>query len=303
MRCVIVGLAVLVLMGAATSAWTTPEISLDVKDASIASVVKTISEKGKLDVILDEAVGKKKVTLSLAGTPPEKALKLVAMFASAKLIKLGEDTYWLGPKLEDWQKKAWTALATTKLNFNFQGTSLEDALGFCANMSKVPMVVDPAVFASRKPDTLELTMAVEKINLRQALSLMTELLSLSWDVRWGVVFVSTKKRLAALPLYGMSPPPTCERPEGETKLRKRLATERVAFDFSSTTLAMVLEFIHNVRKLPILAEDDVSKALAAASVTCRVSEITVGQALDVVLIPRGFRYEVTEKGVVVKKAK
>jgi type II secretory pathway component GspD/PulD (secretin) len=251
-------------------------------------------------VVVDEKVAEMPIDLTVDDAPVEKVLELAAKAADTKLFRMEDGSFVLGPFKPGQDREIREALAKANVAIALQQSSLTDVLGFLASMSGVSMVVDPQVLRTRNPGTLELTLNVQGISVENALSICSQMLGLKWDVRWGIVFVSTEERLAALPTYALPPTPTGERPVGERKLQMRLATEEVSFEFDEAPLPTVLDFVCKVRDLPVVLDEKAKTAAAELKVSAKVQGLTVDRTLAMLLYPRGFEFEVTKDAVVVK---
>jgi len=271
----------------------------DDSDREIGVVVRRIAGPAKLRVEVDRAIASRITHVDLEGLAPLAALRRIASAANVHLVEIDKNTYWLGPKLEAWELAARKGLVTTRLKLELDETPLPDALGTLAKATGFAFVIDPHVFAERDDSELEINLRIHGIRARDGLELATQCLGLAWDLRWGVVFVSTGERLEALPGYGMSPPPTGDRPEWETKMRTKLATERASISFAATPLPKALKLFCTAKGLELTTEG----TIPTDSVGFTVSNLTLRQILDLMLVPRGCTYDVTKKGVIVKGTK
>ena len=89
------------------------------------------------------------------------------------------------------------------------------------------------------------------------------------------------------------------RPEWETKMRTKLATERGSLSFAATPLPKALKLFCGAKGLEVTTEGKIP----TDSVTFTVADLSLRQILDLLLVPRGCTYDVTKKGVLVKGVK
>jgi hypothetical protein len=296
MKSMLVGLALILLCQVAAA--EEPKVTLKVKDTPLLAVAKEIAKQSKLAVVVDPEQAKAKITVTLEGVPARKALARVATLAHTQVVRLASSAVWIGRSLEVWEKRIQATLVLTTLRVNFKDKHLTKAFEFIKFETDVPIALDPEVKRTRESDTLVLTLKVEKVRGRELLDLMAQSLDLAWDVRYGVVFVSTRKRLASLPRLGMDPARDGRMKDWEAILRRRLSAERVFIDFRGSSPESALRYLSKTRSVPIVIEDDIKTALKeAAMVIQKVEDISLQQALDLVLVPRGFKYVPTKEGV------
>lgn len=278
-------------------------ISVDLDDVTLAALARAVSEQAGVVVRVSDEVAGRRVTLALEKVTAEEVLKQAAARAETTLTESADGSFRLGPEKPTIEARIRKTLAEAKLNVNFQGTHLTEALDFYANMTGVTMVLDPHVLATREAGTLEMNLAVQAIAADKLLALTSQLLDLTWDVRWGLVLVSTKERLAALPTFALPPTPAGERPLGETHLRRRLGEETIGFAFAETPLPTAILFLEKLWRLPIRWDAGVRETAEKMPVTLRLSNTPAGGALAVLLYPRGLEFEVTAEAIVIRSVK
>ncbi len=296
MRPFLVGLALVLLCGVAAAA--DAKITLDVKDKPLRAVARDIAKQSKLAVIVGPLRADARITLTLEGVPVKQALARVASAARAQVVKLTSKAVWIGRNLEVWEKRLHASLVLTRLKVDFKDRHIVKALRFVAGEMGTTIALDPEVSRTRKRNTLMLTLKAADIPSRDLFDRVAASLDLAWDVRYGVVFLSTKERLASLPRYGTKPPPAGRMTDAESKLRRRMAVQTVYHDFNGTSAAKALRYLSKTLSVPLVIAADVEKGLEDSSTVIQKFEgINFQQMLDLVLVPRGFGYQPTAKGV------
>jgi len=305
MRSALVVLALAIASGVAGAAEKT--VTLAAKDMPLAAAARDVGKQAELRVVVGRACRDRPTTLDLAGVPARKALERLAEAARLKLVPLGKNAFWIGPPLEPDDKKVHETLLAARVDVNFQGQSLDDVLDRVRNETGLALMVDPEVRRTRDPDTLEVSMSISKIEARSFVAIVCESLNLDFDVRWGGVFLSTKGRLGQLRRYGMDPPPAGPMAKADAALRKRLVEKRVTFHLIATPVGRALQFLSTMGGFELEIEGNARDAMGEAEVTLKVANLTIRDALDAVLVPRGFLYRIEAKGekarVVVVKAR
>ncbi len=296
MRPMLAALTLLVLCGATAAA--EPKITLSVKDEPLRSVAMTIEKQSKLTVVVDRARADARITLSLEGVPVGTALARVAKAAGAEVVKLTSKAAWIGRKLEVWERRLHASLVLTDLDVNFDEKSLGKVLRYVAGEMGATIALDPEVTRTRQRNTLLVTLKMRQVRSRDLFDLVTRSLDLAWDVRYGVVFVSTKERLASLPRHAEKLPRAGRLSDEQEMLRRRLVVTTVYHDFNGTSAVRAIRYLSKAPKIPLVIDADTEKALDdAPTVIQKFEGINFRQMLDLVLIPRGFRYQPTKTGV------
>jgi len=192
----------------------------------------------------------------------------------------------------------------TKLALKFDNTALATVVDFLGRTVKYPIHLDPRVLAGRATKSWSLSIdTVKEITVRQALDLVAMGTGLDWDVRWGGVFVASKERLATLPKSLLPAEKAGEMPAWETVLRKTLAKQRISFDFADQKLVDVLSFIRDSAGVNILVTPKAAKAASNLKVDLRLAKRPLREALTLLLVPRGFTFDLSHEVVVVRVAK
>ena len=88
-----------------------------------------------------------------------------------------------------WKKELLTRLEEP-VSFDFIATPLDDVVAFLRNLKKVNIVVDKKATAAR--DNLDVTLKLDKVPFKDALSWVLRLLELKYALEDGAIYISTK---------------------------------------------------------------------------------------------------------------
>jgi hypothetical protein len=232
-----------------------------------------------------------------------EALAAVAKAAwpDGEAVKLEDGTWRIRRKWEDFtrEEKIEKAIAEKQVNVNFADTSLADAFSFLGQYAGVSIAVDPELAKEKAPDELLVNLQADRITVKNCLDLITLTKGLSWDLRWGVVFVGTSSRVESLPKEVLGPP-AADAPDWELELREKLEAG-VSFSFDSATLTQALHFIRTVKQVNLVFDPAAKAAAESADLTLAVDDITLEAALSLMLLPRGFTFELADGVVLITK--
>jgi hypothetical protein len=220
-------------------------------------------------------------------------MQRIAILATVLVLATGAA---LAQEKDDWRAKTEKGL-TAKVNVNFEETPLEDALMFLGQFANVSINYDPWLYAKERRKVRNITLKMEDVMIRTALTDALRAEGLAWDIRWGGVFVSTPGRLGELPLDARIPGFGETGVEESRALEKRILEEKVSFSFDQAGLPDVLEFIRNLKGVNIVVDDKRAADAEKAIVTASVEGMPIAAALSLLLAPHGFGYSITH-GVV-----
>ena len=194
---------------------------------------------------------------------------------------------------EDWKAAVRTSLGK-RVNLSFAETPLADAFKFLARYGEVGIVTDPHLDGIVLPGGDGITLQADDISLKNVLSLITELKGLAWDLRWGVVFVSTAGRLKQLPKTG--PEVAKGEEEKDISLRRKLRDQKISFSFAGATLGQAFDFIRTLKKINIVFDPAIAGE-TEGSFDLEVADRRLDHAISLILLPRGLTYQLRD-GVV-----
>ena len=168
----------------------------------------------------------------------------------------------------------------------FDGTiegSLGNVLSLLRAAADIDIVVDHAV-----PSKNVIVLSAHQITARQALDLMLTPNELAWEKRYGVIFVSTAKRMAQLPEKSPFPDPAPHK--------------AIDLEFLNTPLSEVLRVLQRKLGVEFRASPGAEKAVREARVSVQAHGLNAPNAMALTLLPLGFVAEVTPGQVFVRPA-
>ncbi len=164
--------------------------------------------------------------------------------------------------------------------------TLGDTLARFARAARVPVILDPALAADRKTGAHAAGVASDVLQrLHPA------------DLRWGVVFVATRKRLEELP-RGV-PPFAVPGPRGAASIaiHTHLARRRVTLDFDGVRLEAAVRHVAEWLQFDVRWRPGVDRT---QKVTVHAADLLGWHALCVLLIPRELTYVVGRNALIVR---
>lgn len=90
-------------------------------------------------------------------------------------------------------------LAATKISFEFEETSLEDAISFVAKLTRVNLVISPRL-RNEGVEDLTLTLKLRDVSAKTALDLILRFHDLGMTYRSGVLLITTKEDARGRPI-------------------------------------------------------------------------------------------------------
>lgn len=228
--------------------------------------------------------GRKAVPMLLAARPGLKgSARLQALQGLLFDLKRGGAT-------QDPDKEAiYHKLDTMKVDLRFDGAPLAEALGMVRDFAGLNIVLDPSIDAGWID-----VMDVKASLLREALDLICTVKGLDYDVRYGVLFVSSPLRLWSTEA-GVGLPEkngwTTQALEGP--LRDKLLRIRLTLDMQGAPASAVAEYVADACGLKV----EVAAAAAGIPVTLAAKDLLLSHVLELLTLPRGWDVRV-EQGVV-----
>lgn len=171
------------------------------------------------------------------------------------------------------------ALAAPGYDLNFKDTDLRDVVDFVRSVSKANILLDPTVNAGRI-DHFDLRGAT----LKEILELLCSLKGLDFDVRYGMVFISTPLRLWSQdPAVGL---PTANHWQSQAPgaLGEKLAAIRLSIDMEQIPMGTIAEYLTEITGLKCAVETPI----AAEPVTFKAQDVRLHRALEALTIPLGW---------------
>jgi hypothetical protein len=178
------------------------------------------------------------------------------------------------PKKPAWQIK-FEKIEKKRISFHFADTPLEDVIAFFQCCAGPTLIMDPHVEAAKNPITLK----VSKMTFGNALKWVCRLEGLEYAPLDGIVFISTKERIAEGP-YRHPPCPNM-------KLRLKLDRE-ISFDLVKTPLSKVAGFLEKLTEAKFQFDAGVSPE--KIMITLKLSQVPLRQALAWIVRLHGLEY-------------
>lgn len=120
--------------------------------------------------------------------PPVDPVHLEAPMRTSRLLLIGLlAAYLAGPAVADDMAAVKKKLSAVTLELKLTNTPLDEVVRTLATQGKVPVVVDPKVYATTPASQLRLTFKVPSITVWKALELIAEMTGLEMAVDQGVV--------------------------------------------------------------------------------------------------------------------
>jgi len=246
-------------------------------EVPLSKVAEIVNARLDVRLELGEGAGDTRVTVRFEGATAPQVLRKLRDVTRLPLQRLGEGRYRLG---RDWRAELRARLKEKKVTMAIRGRDLGEALRFLRTVSGANFVLDAAAPRAK------IEIQTGAITVEQALNLMTEANGLAWDLRWGVVFVSTPKRLKALP---RDPP------------LGGLGGRRISLPFERTPLPKALGYLNAASGLAVSVDVAAKDDVEATEVTVQVSDTEPADALALMLLPAGFTAERKDGRIVVRK--
>jgi type II secretory pathway component GspD/PulD (secretin) len=195
------------------------------------------------------------------------------------------------------EEQARRLLKETRVNVNFEDTSLRDAMNFFAQFAGVNVYLDPMLAQQFSENELLVTLRAEDITLGNAIELICLTKGINYDFRWGGVFVGHPDRLKVVTKRTL-PEPADDLPAWEKKLRRKLE-QSITFSFDMATVDQALDFIRTLKGVNIVLTPEAMKKAATTALTQTVNEIRLADALALILRPYAFGMELKNEVLLV----
>ena len=170
-----------------------------------------------------------------------------------------------------WKKELQNKLEQP-VSFDFIATPLEDVVAFLRSIHKVNIVVDQAVLAKR--DDLDLTLRLEKVKFKDGLDWICRLLNLTYDLREGAIFITTRERL-----FQFGEQRTVHHDEKEWKPLVGKLEQPVSFDFIATPFEDVVAFLSSVNNTKIVVDPKAVEGRKDLDLTLQIEKVPLKDAL------------------------
>lgn len=250
-------------------------LTLRFDDADVREILAEVRAQAEVKIALDDALRGKKISLDVEEWQLIEVLDEIATRVGGTVLRERDGTYRILPA---WKHTLLERLRKTKVKLHLDdATPLRSVLQTFRELTGVPVVLDPG----RREEWPEMELHADDVTGTQFLDLALAPHELKWDLRYGVVFVSTRQRLEELP-------PRLDLP-GVPDKRIGLDLEEVAWPKT----AQVLAFMAGLK-----VEGDLPKE---GTVTLHVPSIEVRHALELLFVPYGLDVEVKNRTVILRK--
>jgi len=243
-------------------------VSFDFKATPLDDVVGFLRSLKQLNFVIDRTMfpergnlewelRKKKVTLQLNRAKLKDAIDHICTQAGAGYV-VADSAIFIATKdrLRElakaktvlYNEKGWTpmsAVMAEPVSFDFRATPLKDVAAFLRNLTKANIIVDERAVRARKD--LDVTLHLEKVDLKTALKWVCRLMDLAYTVRDEAIYITTRRHLVGLEKTVVYDPEAW-------KPFKAALNERVSMDFVATPLDDVVAFLRNLKKVNIVVD-------------------------------------------------
>lgn len=283
-----------------------------VEDLTLEQAVSETAALGGLEVEVEPALRKRKITLHL-DAPVVGAIESLARAARAHLWKLGPKKYAVrsapppasnvppreeivGPEDDgeppprpEWEVKIQKALEETPYRGVFKKTPLPEFLAALSKQAGVPIHLDPHVLRTRKKKDLlvDFEDVLGDSSVDGALTIFCGFNDLGHHVRWGVVFVTSGDRFFGLPDDVFLTDPD----EGTVG---KLKDHRVTLKLRRATLEAAVKVLVKGSDAEVVVSPAAVKHVKRLRFTVEFRNRRLDDALSILLVPDGLALEVVE---------
>lgn len=167
-----------------------------------------------------------------------------------------------------------------------EARDLSESLARLSEAAKIPVVLDGA--AAGAPE-------IQAGSAAESLDRIGEGCGVSWDVRWGVVYVATRERLEQIP--AAMPEPTGDEvptPHDAAALRIELARRRVELECRGLPLEEAVAQVSGWLEFRVTWDPRVDRR---QRVNVGADSLRAHDALSLLLLPRGCGYRIVDRTV------
>ncbi len=275
MRSTALALALFALVAAAEE----PRITFQFENESAKKVCEVIATFAGIEVTLDPEYAEATVSLdmknaSIADTLAAMAKQLGAQVHGTRILPKWKRDYLV--KLD--------AARAYEIEWQAGDITFHGAIQYFRSVTGLNFAMDQALLKDKSD--LEIELHVDGVSVRQILDLLTEPNEMAWDLRYGAIFISTKNRLKKLPALP---------PWSDELLDKRT----VDLPFDGTAFPQTLNFLAAAAGARFAIAPADKDTVESIEITLSVSNVRVGDALALMLLPHGLTMKRNEDGVYV----
>ncbi|MHC4600312.1 MAG: hypothetical protein ACYS47_15040 [Planctomycetota bacterium] len=187
-----------------------------------------------------------------------------------------------------WRFELVLRLEDRKADFDFMDTHILDVAEAFQRKLDANLVVLGAAAEPASRDEMYVQLKVNGLNGREFLTLTSQLKELRYDFRWGVILWGRNWDLDALydiPFLG-----------SEHAAAKEWKEKRVTLDLPNATLRDAFHVLAEKHGVFFVYAPDLPNSALEKRMRLQVRDVTVAQALHLLLAPRGLTLEAPEKG-------
>ena len=190
-------------------------------------------------------------------------------------------------------RKLHEALDSVRVTIDMQRAPLDSLRGYLAEVTGLNILLDDGLPEAVRMSSIDLTL--QDLRMRDILDLACTVKDLDYDLRYGVVFISSPRRLwrgeggaaeGVLPLANRwaSEPPS---PQHEALVRK-LRTMTVDLSFTATRHADIRGFMQELAGINFVLDPSGEQAVRERAVTVSVKNLTLDRILELLTLPYGL---------------
>jgi len=249
-------------------------VTLDFKGDRATNIVNVLGTYMGAKIKLDAEYRDKTVTMRLSNSTAEKAYAELARQLGGEAWKERKGYWHIAPK--------WSIALRKKLSqkrliaATSEPITLSHHLRALRMIGGINIVADPKLDLSKK-----LPLFTSSGNLQKLLEDTCAKVGCAWSLRWGVVYVATKKRLAAMPHAAPIP----------------MTGRLVALPFRKTTLAQVVNYFGAASGQQIVLDKSID---AKTKISVETTAIDFAQALALTLYPIGRKASMKENVITIR---
>ena len=251
-----------------------PRVTFSFKNEGLENIVKVIETYAGVKIDVAPQFRGRKVTIEARNRTIAEVLNLIGSGLGGSATKTGKDRFRLAPK---WQQELWGKLQKEKVHgLLMEDVELAQALELMRMQCGVRVQIDPALDARKK-----IKFEADQVDYATVLTRIADAAGARWEMRYGVVFLSTAERFKSMPLL----PP---RIKDETFVTVHLQDKSIedALRYLAVVTGRKIEW---------------PKILPKTRVNLRAKKLAFVDVLALVLYPAGLTVEEKDDVLRVKK--
>jgi len=278
MRCAVAALLTTIAFAGEPDAETQVKpITLELDNCGPKVAAKILLRKAKLRVEFAPQAAARRANVRLINVPTVAGMRTIAEHFRCEARYLGKRRWRLAPA---WQFAILEKIESRRIvPVNVTKMPIAEFLATVRTATEIDITLDPRVDRAST-----VTMRATKISYRKLLDRLVKAQRLAWELRYGVLCIAERKQLDQMPVL---PPQLAS--AALRKLRTPLA-------FEGVTLGAIAPQLEKLMGVPFVVPDEMN----AQTVTARAKDVTLEQALALLLYPHGWTAEEKDGAVHVK---